>query len=135
MLNRRFALSFALLLSVAGFATPSSAQILPVQSGISGNVYYDSCSGLPKGTVCILGLQPLSTRLYIVSHLADGTRMAAQIKSDARGAFKVTLAPGTYSIQVDPLVSKKLTVVNGRAFTVTSGRYTVLDLLAYNYRY
>jgi hypothetical protein len=93
-------LSAVLLITIAGCASGSRPDTLPTQadtSGITGTTRFEVVSGVRGGETTS---RPASIEFAIapVEGATPAYAKARFVRSDAQGAFKVGLAPGTYWI-------------------------------------
>ncbi|MFF3518590.1 carboxypeptidase-like regulatory domain-containing protein [Streptomyces sp. NPDC002573] len=94
-------------------------------SGITGRTMVDGgCPVVREGSPG--PDRPLSARLTVTS--GDPERKIAQTTSDADGHFSVSLPPGTYTIRPANLTGAVAPIAQPVSVTVTSGRFTAIDV-------
>jgi hypothetical protein len=108
-----------LLMACSVLATPT-----PTDSGITGKVSVGPmCPVIIEGQEC--PDRPLQATLIVNS--PDGKKIV-QFQTDAKGIFKVPLAPGDYILHPEPPQGKPLPFASDQPFTVLPGEFTRLNV-------
>lgn len=119
------------------------------KEGLKGNIYRVQGNQMPAPGEPSTMPQPFKTTLYIYEltntsqvkraahasfYTAINTRLVKEVKSDKKGAFKVKLPPGQYSLFVkkDDLFYANLfdDKNNIAPVTVIKGKYTIVEVKA-----
>lgn len=94
-------------------------------SGISGQVYYVTSYGNSPTSEVSTSSQPYQATIQIKTQ--DGSSLAATVTSDAKGTFRVTLAPGKY-VLLPQDTDNGHTSSQNQAVTVAPGGYTKVSI-------
>jgi hypothetical protein len=119
---RRLTVLAALFMVIAGLLCGCSggdnnAQVVAVNSGVSGTVFLYQIIGDPNPT-------PLANAVITVRPAGGGLEVARQT-SDANGKFKIQLLPGHYEVVPLPDTVNHLTPTGAfMTVAVASGAYT-----------
>lgn len=127
----------------------SSTVFFCKRGGIKGNIYRVQGNQMPSPGEPSTLPQPLQTTLYVYEltnltqvkqsseasfYTAINTKLVKEVKSDKKGAFKVKLSPGQYSLFVkkDNLFYANLfdDKNNLAPVTVEKGKYTTVEVKA-----
>jgi len=120
------ALALAAALAAAGCGDSHGAESSTAyDSGVKGRTMVDGgCPMVRDHSPC--PDRPLGARLTITS--GDPERTVTESTSDAAGHFRIPLPPGTYNVHATNLTGAVAPIAQPMSVTVTSGRFTTVDI-------
>ncbi|SRR5713101_1631256 len=128
------ALLAALLVTILSACGAGSAVVDPSTGTVTGHVQIRACGGAnrPEQTSCPASPDAGVTLTFVLNPVA-GTGTEKTVTTDADGAYRVVLAPGTYTVRAArPTVSPTTKVAPGKfggpaQVTVTAGKTVTAD--------
>jgi hypothetical protein len=115
------------LLLTSGCAQAITPALTP--QGSSGIEGYVTQGPMCPGPVPVNGSTECADQPYqaTITILDSGSNEVARIQSDTAGYFKLTLAPGTYTLH--PISEKVLPHASDQQVTVIAGEYTQVNVM------